>query len=225
MLLHKFINLSKILRDNGNFFDKHRVCLSNKSFVLSTIIGFVLLILSLIINYYAGLYATEKASLAVTDIILSNIPVFNVDEIFIYGPFVLWAFVIILSIVKPQRIPFILKNIALFILIRSVFITLTHIGPFPSALPLDSDLLKNFSSGSDLFFSAHTGLPFLMALLFHKHHWLLILFTATAVFFGVIVLMAHLHYSIDVLSAFFITYTIYHIACFLFKKDREMFES
>jgi len=134
------------------FFDKHRVCLSNKSFVLSTITGFVLLIVSLIINYYAGLYATEKASLAVTDIILSNIPVFNVDEIFIYGPFVLWAFVIILSIVKPQRIPFILKNIALFILIRSVFITLTHIGPFPNALPLDSDLLKNFSSGSDLFF-------------------------------------------------------------------------
>lgn len=212
MPLHKFIN-------------KHRVCWSNKSFILSTIVGFVFLILSLVVNYYAGLYATEKASLAVTDIILSNIPVYDVDGMFIYGPFVLWAFVIILSLIKPQRIPFILKSIALFILIRSVFITLTHIGPFPNSLPLNSDLLKYFTSGSDLFFSAHTGLPFLMALIFQEHRQLLILFTVMAVFFGIIVLMAHLHYSIDVLSAFFITYAIYHITCFLFKKDKEMFES
>jgi membrane-associated phospholipid phosphatase len=196
----------------------------NKPFVLSTTIG-LLLVLSLIVNYYAGLYATKEASLPVTDIILSNIHVYDVDGIFVFGPFILWAFVIILSLIKPQRIPFILKSIALFILIRSVFITLTHIGPFPSALPLDSNFLKNFSAGGDLFFSAHTGLPFLMALLFQESRRLLILFTATAIFFGVIVLMAHLHYSIDVLAAFFITYTIYHIACLFFKKDKEMFES
>lgn len=205
--------------------NNYRELLKNKSFALSTIVGFVLLILSLVVNYYAGLYATEKASLAVTDIILSNIPVYDVDGLFIYGPFVLWAFVIILSLIKPQRIPFVLKSIALFILIRSVFITLTHIGPFPNSLPLDSDLLKYFTSGSDLFFSAHTGLPFLMALIFQEHRQLLMLFTVMAVFFGIIVLMAHLHYSIDVLSAFFITYTIYHMACLFFKKDKEMFES
>ncbi|MDO8728861.1 MAG: phosphatase PAP2-related protein [bacterium] len=205
--------------------NNYRELLKNTSFVLSTIIGFVLLILSLIVNYYAGLYAIEKASLAVTDIILSNIPVYDVDVLFIYGPFVLWAFVIILSLIKPQRIPFILKSIALFILIRSIFITLTHIGPFPDSLPLDSDLLKKFTSGSDLFFSAHTGLPFLMALIFQEYRQLLILFTVIAIFFGAIVLMAHLHYSIDVLAAFFITYTIYHMACFFFKKDKEMFES
>lgn len=203
---------------------KYKTYPNDKSFILSTIVGFVLLILSLVVNYYAGLYATEKASLAVTDIILSNIPVYDVDGLFIYGPFVLWAFVIILSFIKPQRIPFVLKSIALFIFIRSVFITLTHIGPFPNALPLDSNLLKHFTSGSDLFFSAHTGLPFLMALVFHEYRQLLILFTVTAVFFGAIVLMAHLHYSIDVLAAFFITYTIYHMTCLFFKKDKEMFD-
>ena len=51
-----------------------------------------------------------------------------------------------------------------------------------------------------------------------------IFFTAVAIFFGIIVLMGHLHYSIDVLSAFFITYSIYHIAKFLFKEDKILFD-
>jgi hypothetical protein len=37
--------------------------------------------------------------------------------------------------------------------------------------------------------------------------------------------LAHLHYSIDVLSAFFITYTISHIACVFFKKDLLLFRN
>jgi prolipoprotein diacylglyceryltransferase len=49
------------------------------------------------------------------------------------------------------------------------------------------------------------------------------LFLAASVVFGVIVLLSHLHYSIDVFSAFFITYSIYHIAIKLFRKDYEFF--
>lgn len=202
---------------------KYLPFLRNKNFLFSAGLGLVFLLASFVVNYYAGIYATESASSSVTDIILSNTPVFDVDGIFIYGPFILWAFVIVLILTKPQRIPFVFKSIALFIIIRSVFVTLTHIGPFPDLVTLDSNLLKYFTSANDLFFSGHTGLPFLMALIFQKNHRLLVFFTATAIFFGVIVLMAHLHYSIDVLAAFFITYTIYHLAGFLFKKDQEMF--
>jgi hypothetical protein len=35
--------------------------------------------------------------------------------------------------------------------------------------------------------------------------------------------MAHIHYSIDVFSAFFITYTIFHLSEKIFIKDRKMF--
>ncbi|MFA6273420.1 MAG: phosphatase PAP2-related protein [Candidatus Paceibacterota bacterium] len=204
---------------------KYLPFLRDREFLFSVGLGVAFLLVSFVINYFAGIYATERASGSVTDIILSNIPIFDVDEIFIYGPFVFWIFIVGLIFAKPQRIPFVLKSVALFVIIRSVFVTLTHIGPFPDLAPLDSNLLKYFTSANDLFFSGHTGLPFLMALIFHQNRRLLVLFTVTAIFFGVVVLLAHLHYSIDVLAAFFITYTIYHLASWFFKKDKKMFLS
>ncbi|HEY4477149.1 MAG TPA: phosphatase PAP2-related protein [Candidatus Paceibacterota bacterium] len=179
--------------------------------------------MSLIFNFYAGSYATDSASNPVTDIVLNNIRTYDVDGIFIYGTMLFLGFLVLLSLLEPQRIPFIIKSIALFIAIRAVFVSLTHIGPFPTQLAINSSFLDKFSFGGDLFFSGHTGLPFLMALVFWEKLYLRILFIASSVFIGVVVLMAHLHYSIDVLAAFFITYTIFHIAERLFKKDRKLF--
>ena len=200
---------------------KYRRLFSNRQFVSSLLSGVLLLIISFIINFYAGIYATEKISNPVTDIILDNIPVFNVDLLFIYGPLLLWTVVSLIAFSEPKRIPFILKNIALFVLIRSVFITLTHIGPFPDRIDVNYSIraIKDFTFGGDLFFSAHTGLPFLMALVFWQKKTIRFLFIAIAILFGIVVLMGHLHYSIDVLAAFFITYTIYHLAKIFFAKD------
>lgn len=197
----------------------------NKSFVWSFLLSFVFLIFALIISFYAGLYATRVASQPVTDIILSNIRVYDVDGIFIYGPWIFWIIVAVLLVLKPQKIPFVLKSIALFVLIRSVFISLTHIGPFPNADVISNTrLITDFTNGGDLFFSAHTGLPFLMALIYWDHKWLRYFFIAASLFFGAVVLLGHLHYSIDVLAAFFITYAIYHIALQFFLNDKRVFD-
>jgi len=217
---------------------RYRVQLANKAFIRSFALGLSLLFLSFVVNYLASLYAFERISNPVTDIILSNIRSFDVDQIFLWGPLVFWVIAAIFILPKPQKIPFCLKSIALFIIIRSAFITLTHIGPFPTQIALDSgstDWIANFfhikpiyafifSSGGDLFFSAHTGLPYLMALVCWKERLLRIFCLASSIFFGVIVLMGHLHYSIDVASAFFITYTIYHIALRFFSPDEKHFE-
>jgi len=201
--------------------------LRDKKLLFSIGVSLAFLLISLYISFYAATYATEKASAPVTDLILNRIPVFDVDGIFIYGPVGFWIFVGAICLRKPERIPFVLKSIALFTLIRSVFIILTHIGPFPDQLTIDysSKLVKKFTLGGDLFFSGHTGLPFLMALIFRKNIYLYALFIASAIFFGAIVLMAHLHYSIDVLAAFFITFSIYHMAASIFKKDKQLFDS
>ena len=197
--------------------------LRNKEFVLSFILSLLFLVASLIINFYAGTYATESASSPVTDIILSNTRAYDVDGVFVYGSIAFWMFVFYLCLVLPNKVPFTVKSMALFIIIRSLFISLTHIGPFPEQAAITSDLLSKISFGGDLFFSGHTGLPFLLGLVFWQNKYLRVLFVSASVLFGIIVLISHLHYSIDVLSAFFITYSIFHLAEILFKKDRALF--
>ncbi len=204
----------------SDWISKYKMHLKDRNFLIAAFTALVLLVVSLVINNYAGIYATERASNSVTDIVLSNIRVYDVDFIFNYGAIIFWVFMIFLFMVQPGRIPFTLKSIALFVVVRSVFISLTHIGPFP--IPADFDpagILGKFTFGGDLFFSGHTGLPYLMALVFWDEKWLRILFIACSILFGVVVLLAHIHYSIDVLGAFFITYTIYHIASKIFRKD------
>lgn len=185
--------------------------------------GVILFIVSVYVTHFASRYAEIKAGNHVEDIILSNTRVYNFEFFFVYVAIALILFVVALCLRFRNTAPFVLKAVSLFIIIRAVFVSLTHIGPFPLKLELESKLLDFITSGNDLFFSGHTGLPFLIALIFWEHPYIRRLFLIASVVFGVIVLLAHLHYSIDVFAAFFITYSIYHIALKLFKRDYEFF--
>ena len=189
---------------------------------MSVIVAFIFLAISIVINYYAGTYATEVASHYVTDIILSNIKTYHIGNFFIYGSFAFAFAIFIACLYKPNKIPFTLKSIALFVVIRSIFISLTHIGPYPTQITIHSGILDKFTFGADLFFSGHTGMPYLISLVFWEDKLIRYIFLAFSGIFAVVVLLAHLHYSIDVLAAFFITYTIYDIATRIFKKDRKI---
>lgn len=205
---------------------RYKVYGRNPEIQLSTLVSGIIFLCSVVFNFYAGVYATQHASNFVEDIILSNIPVFDVGGIFVYGAILLIVFVIGLCLSHPKRIPFILHSLSLFYFIRGCFVALTHLAPYPTQAPLDLDFGTLFAAqfgGADLFFSGHTGAPFLLALIFWKHPILRYIFLAWSVIFGVVVLLGHLHYSIDVLSAFFITYTIYDIAKYLFPRDYTLF--
>jgi hypothetical protein len=201
-------------------FARYKKYLGDKAFLFSSTFGALLLLISLIINHYASAYATNNASGSVEDIILSNTRVFNVDFVVNEGAFLFLVFVAILLFLEPKRIAFTLKASALFILIRSIFITLTHLAPFPTHAILDqSDIFAIFNFGGDFFFSGHTGLPFLIALIFWDEKPIRYTAIGVSLLFGTSVLLGHLHYSIDVFSAFFITYSIFHLALRLFAKD------
>ena len=205
---------------------RYRHYATSRDFRISFVISTLALIAGWFVNYFAIQFATERASNSVTDVILSNIPVFEVDALFIYGTFVfvLLGFSIVLA--HPKRIPFAFKTVALFWVIRSIFASLTHIAPFEAAYMSDfGPALTHAFFGGDLFFSAHTGMPFLGALGFWRERGIRNVLLLGSVFFAFIVLLGHLHYSIDVLSAYFITYAIFHIAERLFPKDRALFYS
>lgn len=177
-------------------------------------------VVSLVINYVAGEYASAQAGSAVRDIILDQLPVFNVTGIFVYGIAAFFGLVAVLIVWELHKSPFVLKSISLFILVRSFFIILTHIGPsLPMAYLSINSIANYFTFTGDLFFSAHTGLPFLLTLIFWENKLLRFVFLAFSLGLGIVVLLGHLHYSIDVFSAFFITYGIFEISKKIFKKD------
>lgn len=203
-------------RYKESWFDKH--------FRFSAPVAVLLFLGSLVINTLATAYATERASNYVEDIILSNTPAYDMSWFFVYGLLFMVAFIMLLCLWHPRRIPFILHSLTLFMLIRSAFVSLTHLGPFPIQDTGDfGNIITKLFFSSDLFFSGHTGAPFLMALMFWHEKNLRYIFLSLSIFFGIIVLLGHYHYTIDVLSAFFITYGIYHIALWLFPKDRALF--
>lgn len=197
---------------------------TNRQFLRALVVALSLFGFALIINYYASLYTIREASDSVTDIILSNTPVYNVDDAFVYGTYVLVFSILFLIFYRLPSFPFTVEAISLFVVVRSVFITLTHIAPFPTQVAIDSDIMTRVSFGSDLFFSGHTGLPFLIALVYWDVPLVRYYFLALSGFLGTVMLLGHLHYTIDVASAFFITYAIYHVARQLFVRDLHLLE-
>ena len=206
----------------------YKIHFSDKAFILSFLSGAVLLALSMVAQFYSSIYATKVSSSHVTDIVLSNIKAQDLDGTFIYGTVILFFVALFVGLSKPNYLPFMMKSVAIFTIIRSVFVSLTHIGPFLSRIELNSAIFTDhvwstIFTGNDLFFSGHTGLPFLLALMFWHNKKLRFLFLGFSLMFAIVVLLAHLHYSIDVLAAYFITYTIFIMCKYFFEKDWQLF--
>lgn len=201
---------------------------ADRTFLISFFSGWALLGASLVVQFFADRYATRAVSQSVTDIVLSNIRAYDIDGIFVYGTLLLVGVALFVGFWRINYLPFATKSCALFTLIRAVFISLTHVGPFPTHISITVAIFRDtvfngIFNGAGSFFSGHTGLPFLLALMVWDNKKLRFMFLGFSAFFAVVVLLAHLHYSIDVLSAFFITYSIFHISKFLFKKDWQIF--
>lgn len=197
---------------------------SDPEFILSVLISLFFFSISMLIHYHAGLFATSKMSNPVSDLILDFLPAVDVSLIFVEGIILFWGLTALLLIKQPQKIPFVLKSLSLFMLIRSFFIILTHLGPHPDMISVPfNQIINKFTFEGDLFFSGHTGAPFLMALIFWKSRYLKWVFLIFSIIFGASVLLGHIHYSIDVFAAYFITFGIYHLSLKLFKKDHDLF--
>ena len=206
----------------------YKTYFTDKNFLISFFSGVGLLGISLVVQFFVSNYVTRSVSVPVTDIILSNTRVYDVGGIFVWGAVILVIVGLFVILRRPNYMPFVAKSVALFTLIRSVFVSLTHISPFPTHTIISSaffnkEVFNGIFTGNDLFFSGHTGIPFLLALLFWDNKKLRYVFLGFAIFFAIVVLLGHLHYSIDVLSAYFITFSIFHICKFLFKKDWKLF--
>lgn len=189
----------------------------------SVLVSVLVFASSMFVSALAVQFAAKDAGNSTTDILLDNLPVINTDIIFTEGALVFVVFVICLLLLRPRAIVFTTKSLGLLIYTRSFFVILTHIAPYPDRIVTDLDRFRYISSGSDLFFSGHTAIPFMLALVFWQRPRLRILFLICSVVAAGAVILGHLHYSIDVFAAYFITYSVYAISRVLFKNDYKIF--
>ena len=195
-------------------------------------LGILLILISLFIQIVFGEYSSQHSVGApwVSDLFLNILPVVNLTWVIVGGAIVLWVFAIVLLIVHPRYLLFSTKAIALFIISRAFFFSLTHIGPYPTNV---SPSVNNDGYGlyhlvtfqGNFFYSGHTGFPVLLSLIFWENKFLRYLFIALSFLFGLSVLLAHVHYSIDVFAAPFIVYGMFVITKKLFPRDYALMAS
>ncbi|MEK7174255.1 MAG: phosphatase PAP2-related protein [Patescibacteria group bacterium] len=190
-------------------------------------LSFALLVLSLLVQMSAGAASARRAlsSSAVHDIILDNIPVVDLSFVIVQGALIFALGFIATGIIRPRYLIFGMKATALLVLTRAVFINLTNLGIHPNELFLGAMASASYSLyqlvdfPGNYFFSGHTALPLLAALIVWQERPWRLAFLAASVFFGASVLLAHIHYSIDVFAAPFIAYGVYRVAAKLFPAD------
>jgi len=216
---------------NEDSFDVKR--LFERGNLYSLIAGFALLIISFIAYHFASSYAfvylTRPTTLYVGDILLDNLPVVDLNFVIVETAlFSIIAGALYIVFYQPRYILFSIKALAVFDITRSLFISLTHVGLYPGHIEPGAGIFDgiylyfNFQTG--FFFSGHTGLPFLFALIFWNKPRVRNAFLLLSVVFAVAVLLAHDHYSIDVLAAPFMAYGIFEIVKFLFPHDYRLIQ-
>ncbi|MEI7510936.1 MAG: phosphatase PAP2-related protein [Candidatus Peregrinibacteria bacterium] len=156
---------------------------------------------------------TLNSSTPVGDLLFTILPAYDLSFVFVFGAFFIGSVGIFYALFfEPRKIPLVLIAFSLFISIRGICISLTHISIPPDSIPPLVGGFGDYFFQNDLFFSGHTGAPFLGALLLWKKKYWRYFFLGSSVIMAFTVLIMRLHYSIDIVGAYFITYGIYHIA-------------
>jgi len=188
--------------------------LRNRAYVGSLLVSCIVYLVCGAVLRFAGNYAESVSVPPSHDLFLAWLPVIDLTLISDIGfkAFIVAA-IAYLACSRPAQAPYILTTLGLFLLVRAVLFSVTVLGP--PAMHVDdhpfSEHLMSFKGlyfTQDLFPSGHAGKPFLMFLLAEDRQWKR-LFLACTVVLSAVVLFNHVHYTVDVLGAYFVSYGIY----------------
>lgn len=167
----------------------------------------VLVVVATYLDYYSGVYVSSTPGIEVPDLILDHVGPIDLSPLFVYGYIALivglFSYPLLFHI---RTLHVVVSQFSLLVMLRSVFMIFTHLETPPDAILATFPwIFEKLSFQNDMFFSGHTAIPLLGFFLFRRSP-IRYLFLAGSIVMAIVVLAMHLHYSIDVFSAFFITY-------------------
>jgi hypothetical protein len=181
----------------------------NKTFVALALVAIILLLLP---SFFA--FIEKREGMVLQDFVLDRLPAMDVS---IPTFIIIWS-VVLLVFYRIYQNPSIFLVVAygfiLMCIARVLTISLLPLNPPPGLITL-KDPIANIAYGGkgifitkDLFYSGHTGNMFLFFLCLQAK-WDKIIALSASFMVGILVLIQHIHYSVDVIAAFIFTYFIY----------------
>ncbi len=129
--------------------------------------------------------------------------------ILIYGCLITAIFYLIRN---PEKLVFAVQLYILMVIVRIISMWLLPLNPPENMILLKDPFVELFGTGEtltkDLFFSGHTATLFILFLT-AENGKLKKFFLVSTIIVAICVLLQHVHYSIDVFAAIFITYACY----------------
>lgn len=189
----------------------------NQVFRIQTIIGSLVLVAMLAyMPHFFGMME-KRQGIVLNDLLLQQLPAIDVSVITFL---IIWSINFLLiyrSVQDPSVFILGLYTLILVNLIRFATISMTPLDPPLGLVPLRDPLSSLFYGGpkifitKDLFFSGHTSSQFMVFLCLKNRKDKLVALVASIVV-GLLVLIQHVHYTIDVAAAFLATYLAFWLA-------------
>lgn len=200
-----------------------KILFGDSVYCASFVGGAMLLLISNAVNQLATVYNDSWVYISATDILIDSLPVVNMEFLYTWGMYFLTGLIIFCAIfLRLEMAPFTMKTVAVLMFLRSGFILLTNIGPplgfIYEGAKVGGNVLSDFLFRNDLFFSGHVAYPFLAFWIFRDIKWASWIFLIGTIVQSVTVLFMHVHYSIDVFAAYFVTYGVYKFSEYVFAR-------
>jgi vacuolar-type H+-ATPase subunit I/STV1 len=182
-----------------------------KKFLIASILFGVILL------YYPYFFSfiQHRHGMALNDPLLNILPSFDVSVYIFPLIYSTVSLGLLRAVRSPSLFLLFLWSFLFFSLSRIITITLVPLEPPTALVPLADPLLVPFyrhnNITKDLFYSGHTGSVFLIYLFLTKK-WEKIYALIATVLVGILLLIQHIHYTMDVLFAPFFVYLIFILA-------------
>ena len=194
-----------------------RAAWADRSFRIKFIVVIPVLLLILISFPSFFGYIEKRPGIFLDDYLLRQLPPADMSvPIFI----IIWGMTLLWLLRCVQRAAFallVLHAFTILCIVRTLTIYFVPLDPPAGLIPLADPFTSVFYGGPDifmtrdLFFSGHTSIQFLIFLTMEKKSDKIAAALST-LSIAMLVLVQHVHYSIDVIGAFVFTYAVYVVA-------------